>query len=322
MMQAAYIDQTGGINEIKIGELPIPEIKANEVLVKVIAATVNFVDTFVRAGTFKTELEFPFVIGRDAVGEVVACDDKVTGFKKGELVWTNSMGYDGRMGTTSQYTAVPQTRLFKVPSGVEPLKLVASVHSAATAAILLADILQVQTGKSILIEGAAGHVGTKLVSVAQYLGLSVSTTSNVLDFDDLRNLGVRNCYDYQKPISDINQKFDYIVDTSGKVDLQINLDQLELYGQIGLLTAPQSNRFQFDVRKMYTQSQVIKGFVISHASLEQLQKAGQILNDNFAQGKLLDDVILKMPLEKTAEGQEMLVKHQTKKQKIVLIMPK
>lgn len=322
MMMSAYIEQTGGIDVIKVGQLPVPQIKSDEVLVKVIASTINFVDTFVRAGTFKTELKFPFVIGRDAVGEVVARGDEVTDFKKGELVWTNSMGYDGRMGTTSQYTAVSQARLFKVPNSVEPLKLVAAVHSAATAAILLADILKVQAGKSILIEGAAGHVGTKLVSVAQYLGLSVSTTSNVLDFDNLQSLGVRNCYDYQKPISDINQKFDYIVDTSGKVNLQINLDQLGLYGQIGLLTAPQTNQFQFDVRKMYTQSQAIKGFVISHASLEQLQKAGQILNENFVQGKLLDDAILKMPLEKAAEGQEMLVKHQTKKQKIVLIMPK
>ena len=317
-MKAAYINQVGGIDEIKIGELPMPELRDNEVMIKTLAVSVNFVDTFVRSGGFKTAMDFPFVIDRDAVGTVVEVGKDVAGFHKGELVWTNSMGYDGRPGTTSEFVIVPESRLYSVPEGINPIKLVSSVHSSATAAILLADILQVQSGNKILIEGAAGHVGTKLVTLAKSLGLKVSTTSNIRDFSKLKSLGVSESYDYHGTVSAITDKFDYIVDTSGKVDLQDNLAKLTLHGQVGLITAPKTNQFTFNVRQMYTSAQAIKGFVISHASVEQLQHASELLNDNFSAGKLLDDEILQLPMEKAASAQEMLVNGNTKGKKIVL----
>lgn len=319
-MRAAYIEQTGSINQIIIGELPRPKLTDSEVLVKTIAVSVNFVDTFVRTGGFKTKLTFPFVIGRDAVGTVVKVGTKVDNFKIGELVWTNSMGYDGRQGTTSEFVAVPKERLFAVPDGVDPVKLVASVHSSATAAILLGDILQVEPDHSLLVEGAAGHVGSKLVSLAKPLGLDVATTSNKRDFAKLTKQGGNSTYDYHQPISNIAETFDYIVDTSGKVDLQANLDKLKLRGQVGLITAPSSNKFTFDVRQMYTSTKSIKGFVISHATLTQLQNAGHLLNKSFAAGELLDDKILQLPMEQAAKAQKMLVEGQTKNQKIILKM--
>lgn len=319
-MRAAYIEQTGSINQIIIGELPRPKLTDSEVLVKTIAVSVNFVDTFVRAGGFKTKLTFPFVIGRDAVGTVVKVGTKVDNFKIGELVWTNSMGYDGRQGTTSEFVAVPKERLFAVPDGVDPVELVASIHSSATAAILLCDILQVEPDHSLLVEGAAGHVGSKLVSLAKSLGLDVATTSNKRDFAKLTKQGVNSIYDYHQPISNIAKNFDYIVDTSGKVDLQANLDKLQLRGQVGLITAPSTNKFTFDVRQMYTSTKSIKGFVISHATLTQLQNAGHLLNKSFATGELLDDEILQLPMEQAAKAQKMLVEGQTKNQKIILKM--
>lgn len=319
-MRAAYIEQTGGIDEIKVGELPVPVIKETEVLVKTIAVSVNFVDTFVRAGGFKTKLHFPFVIGRDAVGTVVKVGSNVKGFYIGDLVWTNSMGYDGRQGTTSELVAIPSERLFEVPSGVDPIKLVASVHSSATAAILLDDILQVEEGHHILIEGAAGHVGLKLVSLAKSLGLVVSTTSNKRDFGKLSQNGVQSTNDYHQPVLEIPDNFDYIVDTSGKVDLQDNLDKLNLRGQVGLITAPKSNQFTFNVSQMYTNTKSIKGFVISHATLPQLQKAGSLLNQSFAAGKLLNDEVLQLPMEKAADAQKLLAEGQTQGKKIVLKM--
>ncbi|MGQ2375844.1 alcohol dehydrogenase catalytic domain-containing protein [Companilactobacillus zhachilii] len=319
-MRAAYIEQTGSIDQIIIGELPMPELTDSEVLVKTIAVSVNFVDTFVRAGGFKTKLAFPFVIGRDAVGTVVKVGTKVDNFKIGDLVWTNSMGYDGRQGTTSEFVAVPKERLFAVPDGVDPVKLVASVHSSATAAILLGDILQVEPDHNLLVEGAAGHVGSKLVSLAKSLGLDVATTSNKRDSAKLTKQGVNSTYDYHQPISNIAETFDYIVDTSGKVDLQANLDKLKLRGQVGLITAPSTNKFTFDVRQMYTSTKSIKGFVISHATLTQLQNAGHLLNKSFAAGELLDDKILQLPMEQADKAQKMLVEGQTKNQKIILKM--
>lgn len=304
-MKAAYIDQVGSYQEIKIGELPVPEINPLDVLVKVDYVSVNHVDTFVRSGGFKTNLLYPFIIGRDAIGTVEKTGNQVTEFKVGDHVWTSSMGYDGRNGVSSEFVAIPSNRLFKAPD-IDEKKLIASVHSSATAQIILSDILKVKSNKDILIEGAAGHVGTKLLQISKILGLNVITTSNKRDFDRLNKLGSNRTVDYHQSVTEIDNTFDYIIDTSGKVNLNDNLHLLKLYGQVGLITAPKSDQFSFDVRDFYTNTKSIKGFVISHASLEQLRGAGRSLNRCFERGQLLDDEILELSLSKAGEAHRML----------------
>lgn len=317
-MKAAFIEKLGDPDRIQIGELPIPNIKENEILVKVHAVSANHVDTFVRSGGFKTKMDFPFVIGRDAVGSVVKIGSKVSNFRVGEQVWTNSMGYDGRQGTTSEFVAVPQERLYPVPDQVDPLKLVASVHSSATAIILLNSILRVKSGSKILIEGAAGHVGKKLVTISRNEGLEVTTTSNVNDFEQLNRLGAKYCYDYHQSIKNIGQTFDYIVDTSGKVDLSNNLSLLNLKGQVGLITAPRSDEFTFSVRDFYMNLKQIKGFVISHATTSQLSKAALFLNQYFSNDKLLDDELLELSYKDVKYAHKLLESNEKHHQRIVL----
>jgi len=322
-MQAAYIRKTGSFDEIQVGELPVPQISDTEVLIKVQAVAVNHVDTFVRSGGFKTELNYPAVIGRDAVGTIVTVGAQVDQFQVGQLVWTNSMGYAGRPGITSAFAAIPAARLFHVPAGVAPKQLVGAVHSAATAVILLQSILQVQPGETVLIEGAAGHVGTKLVQVAAAMQAQVLTTANPRDFDRLRAIGGIKCFDYHADFASLVAQarpsgVATIVDTSGKVPLATNLALLGLGGRIGLITAPVTNQFTFDVRQFYTQQQAIRGFVISHATLAQLQAAGKVLNQLMAQGKLLDDQLEVLPFSQAARAHQLLEEGQTKA-KIVLI---
>jgi len=313
MMQAAYIEQTGQPDVIKVGELPQPTIRPTELLVKVTAVAVNHVDTFVRRGSFKTAMAFPFVIGRDAVGTVTAVGEQVSGFNVGDRIWTNSMGYDGRPGVTSTIAAIPAERAFLAPVGIDDLPLVAAVHSAATAAILLTDVSPVKPGQVVLIEGAAGHVGTKLVQIAHAKGAKVLATANPRDFDRLKQLGAQQVLDYHADFaSAITTPVQTIVDTSGKVDLKTNLSLLGLGGTVALITAPVANQFTFEVREFYTQQQRIVGFVISHASLDQLQRAGQLLNQLFAQGLLLDDDLQVMPFTQAKRAHEIVEANQTK----------
>lgn len=321
-MQAAYITQNGEAKDIKIGELPKPEITNDEVLIKVNAVAVNHVDTFVRSGSFKTDTNFPFVIGRDAVGQVEEVGADVTGFSKGNWVWTNSMGYAGRQGVTSEYAAIPAARLFHVPEHVEPTQLVAAVHSAATAAIVLTKVFGAVSGASILVEGAAGHVGTKFVQMAHIMGLKVVTTSNTSDFDLLDRLGSDQCLNYDKSLkkqlskAEI-QRVDYVVDTSGQVQLQDNLRALKPGGKVCLITAPKSNQFSFDVRQFYTQSKTISGFVISNALLDQIQDAAKFINRLMADGYLLEDPVLEKSYEDAEWAHKKLEKN-AKKKKILL----
>ncbi|WP_462394550.1 quinone oxidoreductase family protein [Lentilactobacillus parabuchneri] len=321
-MKAAYITQNGSAKDIIIGDLPKPQIAEDEVLIKVNAVSVNHVDTFVRSGSFETDTSFPFVIGRDAVGEVVETGANVTGFSEGNWVWTNSMGYQGRQGVTSEFAAIPADRLFHVPENVDPIQLVASIHSSATAAIVLKNIFKFQSGSAILIEGAAGHVGTKFVQMAHILGLKAVTTSQQKDFDLLDRLGSDDCLDYTKSLSKQLEKstisqVDYAVDTSGKVSLADNLRALKLGGQVCLITAPKPEKATFNVRKFYTQSKTIHGFVISNASLDQIQEAGKFINRMMADGYLLEDDVLEKSYTQAAWAHQKLEEN-AKKKKILL----
>lgn len=321
-MKAAYIEHTGSINEIKIGDLPHPQVHTDEVLIRVEAVSANHVDTFVRSGSFKTNQSFPFIIGRDAVGTVIEMGSNVKEFQLGQRVWTNSMGYDGRQGTYAELISVPSNRLFHVPTRVNALQLVASVHSAATAAILLNDVFDTTPNHKILIEGAGGHVGQKLVELARLKNLEVFTTSRSSDFDQLMMLGASQTFDYHDPIKKISEKFDYIIDTSGKVELQSNLDSLNQNGQLALITAPVSNQFQFKVREFYTNQKSIKGFVISHAGLPQLQSAAKVINHAFEKNRLLNDELLILPIEEAQLAHLMLENNENHRKRIVLTLKK
>ncbi len=82
-----------------------------------------------------------------------------------------------------------------------------------------------------------------------------------------------------------------MIDTSGRVPLAINLALLRLGGQVTLITAPQDNQFEFPVRQFYMSQQRITGFVISHATVDQLAQAASRLNRAFSAGLLLDDQV-------------------------------
>lgn len=162
-MKAAYIEEFGSADGIILGDLPIPEIKEDEVLVKVIATSVNPIDTMIRAGKYAVEAELPFVIGRDFVAEVVETGSVNTSFRKGDRVWSNSMGYNDRQGTTSEYVSVPEDRLFLLPEGVDPYQAVSALHATSTAVLLLHDLVTPTAGEKILIQGGGGNLGLKLI---------------------------------------------------------------------------------------------------------------------------------------------------------------
>lgn len=119
-MQAVTFEQLGGPEALRLREIDEPQLRANQVLVRVQAVAVDHVDTFVRSGAFQTALATPHVVGRDLVGTVLRVAAGVTKFAVGDLVWTNSAGYDGRMGATAEMVAVAADRLYPVPCGGRP----------------------------------------------------------------------------------------------------------------------------------------------------------------------------------------------------------
>ena len=111
-MKAIQVKKVGGPEALELVELPVPEPKPNEAVVKIRASGVNFVDVYYREGRYKAEV--PFVAGQEGAGDVVAVGSDAQNVKVGDRVaWTMLLG------TYAEYAAAAADRLVKIPEGVD-----------------------------------------------------------------------------------------------------------------------------------------------------------------------------------------------------------
>lgn len=197
-MRAAFIRETGGIDAIEVGKLPVPQLGPTDILVRTEASGVNHVDLFVRSCAFPTHTPFPFVIGRDLVGTVVATGSGVAAFSTGDRVWCNSLGHAGRQGSFAEYAVVPVERLYPVPDQADPAEAVAVLHTAATAHIGLVREAGLKAGETVFVEGAGGGVGSAVVQMASAMGASVIATASPQDTDWCHACGADTILDYHR----------------------------------------------------------------------------------------------------------------------------
>src|SRR4051794_15220494 len=102
-MRAAYIEQTGPVEVIQVGELPRPEPGPTQVIVKVGATALNPIDLYVRSGLVAMPLSFPYIIGCDLAGTVEAVGPGASRFRVGDRVWGSNQGLLGRQGVTAEW---------------------------------------------------------------------------------------------------------------------------------------------------------------------------------------------------------------------------
>lgn len=286
-MKAIYVNSLGIESEIIVGNLPRPKRNKNHVLLKTIAITVNPVDIYIRTGKYPVKSPMPFLLGRDVVGEVIEASSE-SKFKVGDVVWSNSMGYEDRQGVSAEFLSIDEDRLYQLPNNVDPFQAVASLHATTTAVLLLTDLVKTKVGESILIQGGGGNVGRKLVELSKLLDLKITTTSANKDFSYLTQLGAK-CLDYHDTNNE--EKYDYIIDTSGKNKLSTNVSLLNENGKILIITNPADSHF--DTWDFYTNGKQILGFVLSKATVKQLNQAAIFMNEQFTNGKFLDNNIIK-----------------------------
>jgi NADPH:quinone reductase len=168
-MKAIQITQTGGPEVMELADVPVPQPKSNEVLVKIKAAGVNFIDVYNREGRYKVPL--PFVLGQEGAGEVSAVGSGVTDFAVGDPV-----AYTQILGSYAEYAVVPADRLVKIPAGVSEREAAAAMLQGMTAHYLVYDSHPLKKGETALIHAAAGGVGLLLVQMAHNIGARVIAT--------------------------------------------------------------------------------------------------------------------------------------------------
>ena len=168
-MKAILIKQTGGPEVLQLADLPVPQPKPNEAVVKIAASGVNFIDVYQREGRYNVPL--PFVLGQEGAGTVTAVGPEVKSVKPGDRVaWTTILG------SYAEYAAVPGERLVQVPQGVSDQQAASVMLQGMTAHYLSHDTFPLKRGQTTLVHAAAGGVGLLLVQMAHNIGAHVIAT--------------------------------------------------------------------------------------------------------------------------------------------------
>lgn len=213
MKQVIY-RKKGEPEVLELRDTPIPKVKKGEVLVKMLATSVNGGDLGLRRGNPKKTqkmMKHPKVIGIDVVGIVDKLGEGVTDFKIGDLVWGNS---GPNNGTTAEYFAIPAKKISLMPEGMEATTAAALPTVGITAITALLDVGRLKSGENILIRGSGG-VGLTAIQIAKAHGAQVTALCSGKMSDGVKELGADKVYDYRKTPIEQLEKYDLIFDTAG-----------------------------------------------------------------------------------------------------------
>jgi NADPH:quinone reductase-like Zn-dependent oxidoreductase len=310
-VKAAYITTLGSPDVITYGEMDRPVPGPTDVLVRVEAAAVDPVDTFVRSGAYRTPTPFPFVLGRDLVGTVAETGPGATEFAVGDRVWSHSMGHGGRQGVTAEYCVVGVDRLYHLPADVDAARAVAVLHPVATAHLALFRHARLRPGETVLVIGGAGNVGRAATVLAARAGARVLAVARAETAPDCLRAGATAVVDHRDPDAAEQLReltgdgVDVHLDTSGHQDLDAALAMVG-HGARVVLMAGLTARPVLPVGAVYPRDVSLVGFAISNASVDDLAGTARVINHGLADDAFPIPVTVELPLPRTAEAHRMI----------------
>lgn len=210
-MKAVFIEQFGGPEVLRYGELPDPTPASGEVVVDVAAASINAADWKVRVGEY-SQYKFPLILGRDFSGTVGTVGDGAD-LTVGDAVF--GVLEPGREGTYCEKVAIKAAIVARKPASLSHADAAALALAGLTAIRSLEDCLQLKRGEKILIQGGAGGVASFAIQLAKHIGAHVITTTSAANIDYVRGLGADQVIDYTatdftKTVADCDAVFDTV----------------------------------------------------------------------------------------------------------------
>ncbi len=211
-MKAAYIEQYGGPEVLKVGDLPDPSPGPGQIVVDIVAASVNGADWKVCAGEYKHP-GFPVILGRDFSGVVSAVGADVKDLKVGDEVF--GVLETGRDGTYCEKIVIGAAIVAKKPAALSHVDATALALTGLTAIRAIEDTLKLKAGETIVIQGGAGGVAAFAIQLAKHLGARVITTASAANHAYLGELGADQIIDYKatdfrKVVSNVDAVFDTV----------------------------------------------------------------------------------------------------------------
>lgn len=249
-MKAAQINAYGGPEVIEIAEVPKPEPAEGQIRIQVDASSVNPFDDKVKAGYMQKmrPLDFPTTLGGDVAGII---DEGNETFSRGDKVWGNAGVFGGGSGAIAEFAVTNPRQIGHMPKSLSFEEAAALVLVGLSATQALIDEIELKTGQKILIQGAAGGIGTIAVQLAKHLGAYVYATASEDAADLVKSLGADEVFDYKK--EDFREKVrevDAVFDTVGGETNNQSYSVLKRGGIIAAMAAAPNEELakKYDVR--------------------------------------------------------------------------
>ena len=217
-MKAIRVHEFGGMEVLRLEEVPMPQPGPSEVVVRMHAAGVNPVETYIRAGTYPRLPELPYTPGNDGAGVVEQVGSDVTEFKAGDHVYTSG----SISGTYAEFALCKKEQVHPLPVNVSFAQGAAIGTPYATAYRGLLQRAEAKPGETVLVHGASGGVGTAAVQLARARGLRVFGTAGSDDGINLtRQQGAHEVFDHRAP-----DHFEQIMKATGRHGVDVIVEML------------------------------------------------------------------------------------------------
>src|SRR3954454_13522046 len=305
-MKAAYIEQTGPLENIKVGDLATPEPGPDQVLVKVHAVALNPIDLYIRSGLVAFPLAFPYIIGCDLAGTVERVCSDCKRFKVGDRVWGSNQGILGRQGGAAEYAAVGEEWLYPTPKDLPDDQAAAMALVGITAHLGLFRYGQLQPGETVYVPGGSGGVGSMVVQMAKAAGARVATSAGSPEKVELcKSLGADLALNYKT--DDIPAQLrafapdgiDVWYETQREPNLEVSVPLLRKRGRM-ILMAGRTARPTLPLGSFYPRDCSLLGFAMFNASPDEQRRCADDIGEWVEAGMLKANVGRIFPLAEAA----------------------
>jgi NADPH:quinone reductase-like Zn-dependent oxidoreductase len=247
-MKAFIIDKFKSKDGGRIADVPEPEVRPGDVLVRVHAAGLNILDAKISTGEFKLVLpyRFPLILGNDVAGVVVKVGAKVRGFKVGDEVYARPD--KDRIGTFAEFIAIDEGDVALKPRSISMEEAAGIPLVGLTAWQALVEKADLKKGQKVFIQAGSGGVGTFAIQLAKHLGAMVATTTSAANVELVKRLGADVVIDYRKDdFEAVLRDYDVVLNSQDPKTLEKSLRILKPGGKLISITGPPDAAFAREI---------------------------------------------------------------------------
>lgn len=333
IVKAFIVDRYGKKERGRLGEMPEPELRENDVLVQVYAAGINLLDSRIRSGKFKLILPYrlPLILGNDVAGVVIQAGRRVRRFKIGDEVYARPP--HDRIGAFAELIAMHEDAVAMMPKRLTMEEAASIPLVGLTAWQALVERANLKKGQKVLIHAGSGGVGTIAIQLAKHLGATVATTTSTTNLDLVKGLGADIAIDYKTTdFAKVLTDYDVVLNSLGPEMLKKSLDVLRPGGRLISISGPPDPDFaknfgltwimrqvmrllSYRIRKKAKRSHVSYSFLFMRANGDQLREITTLIDAGILR-PVVDRIF---PFESTREALAYVEKGRAKGKVVVTV---